>query len=316
MPENQLTLTPNQANRRLDRVLRQHFDLAPPSLVQKWLRKKRIKMNGARATGNETTQAGDVLTFYLAPETMAGFRSGPDAVPQGHPGTLAVVYQDADVWLVNKPAGLLTHASAAGQDTLLGRVIFRAREAGLDYTPAVCNRLDRNTSGLVACAVSLQGAQGLAVLFAGREVAKDYLALVQGTLTGRGRLEGVHTKDAKTNRARIVPAGAGDAAPRVVTEYEALRAEGGLTLVRVRIITGKSHQIRAHMAGLGFPLVGDVKYGGKPATLRGTPYHHQCLHAYRLGFPQAPGGVLPQLSGKVFSAPAPEWAHTMGYPLS
>ena len=296
----EIILTQNQAGRRFDRFLYTYLSRAPKSLVHKLLRKKRIKLNGKRALGNETTNIGDKVTLYLSPETLEGFMPKQNLTPRDY-GPVDIIYEDDNILLVNKPAGLLTHSNtAAPQDNLISRLAYYLRSDSSQL--AVCNRLDRNTSGLVACGKNIQGIQALNEIFANRKVDKTYLALVCGRLTGKGDLRGYLRKDEKANRSFIVDKFE-DNAVTVHTEYESLKSRGGFSLIKVRLHTGRPHQIRAHFADLGHPLVGDVKYGSLEQIegIRG-----QMLHCLSLKFLEQEAGPFKYLEGQEWQAPLPE----------
>ena len=296
----EITLTSNQANRRLDRFLLAHLSRAPQSLIYKLLRKKRIKLNGRRAYGNEITAQGDIVTLYLAPETFRGFLA-ETAPPPRNWGPVDIIYEDDNILLTNKPAGLLTHSDIPGnQDTLIDRVAYYLH-GKTDFIPAVCNRLDRNTSGLVVCGKNLAAVQALNVIFAGRQVDKTYLAIVCGRMEGKGILKGYLLKDEKTNRSYIFDQPQKNAV-MVNTEYECRLSGYNFSLLCIKLHTGKSHQIRAHFAALGHPLAGDTKYGGKPAGYR----RGQMLHSSSLEFLHLEPGPLEYLSGQKWEAPLPK----------
>ena len=285
----EIVLSVDQANRRLDRVLQAYLNEAPKNLIHKLLRKKRIKLNGKNAHGGELTAVGDVLRFYMAVETIAGLRSDKAAHAVAKP--LDVVYEDKHVLIVNKPQGLLTHSDKPGvQDTLIARVLHHV---GGDFRPALVNRLDRNTSGLVMAGKTMAGLQALNACMAARGVIKTYLAVVHGKLAGSGTLRGHLVKDSVQNRAAIVSGRA-----NVRTDYKAIRHVNDLTLLELVLHTGKSHQIRAQLSDIGHPIVGDVKYGGG----RGGG---QLLHACSLEFVDC-SPPIEYLKGQVFQAPVPE----------
>jgi 23S rRNA pseudouridine955/2504/2580 synthase len=303
-----ITVTANEGNRRLDRFLFAYLREAPHPLLYKLLRKKRIKLNNARAEGNETLAAGDTLDFFLSPETLENLR-GTRTVPTAGKLT-GIIYEDEQLLIVNKPAGLPSHGGAAipPNDHLLARVLFYLHEKG-DYlpsaafTPALCNRLDTNTSGLVLCGKTLPALQECARLFASGSFDKEYLAVVEGKLEGEATLTGAYVKDEAKNIARIIP---GDMHPlgegppsedppgegkQVITRYQSIAAGEKYSLLLIRPVTGRSHQIRTHLAGIGYPLAGDIKYGGQK-----TPYGPaQLLHAYRLTLSgSADAGLFPR----------------------
>ena len=293
----EITLTANDANRRFDRFLQAHLSQASKSLVHKLLRKKRIKLNGARAQGNEITAIGDKVTLYLASETYESFIAKPQSAPLKNWGDIDIVYEDNNVLLVNKPAGLLVHSnSPAPQDTLLGRVAYYLQ--GNQAAP--CNRLDRNTSGLVVFGKNVPALQALNAAFANRQVDKVYIALIHGRLEGSGVLKGYLQKDGEANRSYIQDTH-DESGQYVHTEYESLTAGDDYSLLKVKIFTGRSHQIRAQFAALGYPLAGDKKYGGKAVSFR----RGQMLHCMSLKFTNLDQGALAYLSGKEWQAPVP-----------
>ena len=305
----EIILTQNQAGRRFDRFLFSYLVNAPHSLVYKLLRTKRIKLNGRRAAGNELTAIGDKVAFYLSPETLQGFIAAEDAPLSGNWGPVDIIYEDEHILLVNKPAELLTHSDkAGGQDTLVDRLAYYLQTEGLPsagglFKPSVCNRLDRNTSGLVACGKNMAAVQALNAVFAARKVEKTYLAIVCGQLEGRGDLRGRLSKDEKTNRSYVSESGMA-----AHTEYECVKVGAGLSgsekfsLLKLKLHTGRHHQIRAHLSDIGHPLAGDVKYGG--VQLAGDPYQLM-LHCLSLKFLKHES-VPVYLAGKEWQAPVPD----------
>lgn len=305
------TIPLQDANRRLDRFLSAYLREAPPPLLHKLLRKKRIKLNGGRAEGNETLNEGDALDFYIAPETLENLRGTRFVHPAKN--LTDIIYEDEQLLIVNKPAGLPSHggitvANGTKGDHLLARVLYYLYQKG-DYdpsgtfTPALCNRLDMNTGGLVVCGKTLHMLQTCAALFASGGFDKEYLAVVEGRLEGEATLTGIYFKDNVSNTARITP---GDLSPAnfgkvAITRYKSLAATDRYSLLLVRPITGRSHQIRAHLAGIGFPLAGDKKYGGNR-----TPYAStQLLHAFRLTLTN-PDEAASFPSPASWTAPPPE----------
>jgi len=303
----EIVLTANQANRRFDRFLAAYFSCAPKSLVHKWLRKKRIKLNGRRAQGNEITAEGDSVIFYLAPETIDGFIKKRQAPHDW--GPVDIIYEDENILLANKPAGLLTHSDTSGsQDTMVGRLIYYLYGNNSDFVPALCNRLDRNTSGLVVCGKNMAALQALNAIFAARLVDKTYLAIVHGQLEADGELRGYLCKDEKNRSAHIIAdrkTQSIDAErPKLHTAYESLACGKDFSLLRIKLYTGRFHQIRAHFAALGYPLAGDVKYGGKAIGYgRGQMLHCSSLRFLNL---ESAAGPLAYLSGHKYQAPIPK----------
>jgi len=284
-------ITAANTNRRLDKFLFQYLNAAPESFIYKMLRKKNITLNGIKAKGSEQLKAGDVLTLFLADETIVKFRKARE-ISEAKPLT-GIVFEDENLLIVNKPQGLPSHGgmnkAASKDDHLLARVLFYlqktcAYDPSDTFVPALCNRLDVNTSGLVVCGKTLHALQDMNALFANQGMDKEYITVVEGELgkVGKSRvLRGYYQKESKTNVAKVVTSETNIA---VTTAYTvlAISQDGKYTLVSVNPITGRSHQIRAHFAAIDHPLAGDKKYGGHNA-----PYgQSQLLHCRRLSIPE------------------------------
>jgi len=294
----EIKITTADINRRLDKYLFMYFSNAPHSLVYKLLRKKRIKLNGNRAAGGELLADGDIIGMYLAKETIDNLRNKiticasadstshkaqnneKKSTPKLKPSD--IVYEDKNLLIINKPAGMPSHGGMKQKDAhLLARVIHYLRETGeyphnATFTPALCNRLDVNTSGLVICGKNYQAVRAINTAFANEgSIKKFYLAVVEGKLYGAKTLEAHYQKDTVSNIARITNHSSD---PQIITEYKSLAVSRGHTLVQINPITGRSHQIRVHLSSIGHPLLGDVKYGGK------TDYKKQgqLLHCHKL----------------------------------
>jgi len=275
------------ANRRLDKFLFQYLNAAPENFVYKMLRKKNITLNESKAKGAEIVQAGDIIHLYLSDETIEKFRKVRE-IAEAKPLT-GIVYEDDNLLVVNKPAGLPSHGGMEKKDDhLLGRVLFylqstNAYDPSDAFVPALCNRLDVNTSGLVICGKTLHALQNINSLFANQGIDKEYLTVVDGELgkVGKSRvLRGYYVKDGKANTARVVTQET-DTAVTTAYTVKAISKCGKYTMVAVNPITGRSHQIRAHMAAIGHPLVGDRKYGGSSTKFG----FGQLLHCHRLTIP-------------------------------
>lgn len=332
-----LTITEREAGQRLDRYLRKYLNQAPGSFIYKMLRKKNIKLNGKKAEGGERLESGDQITLFLADGTIAGFREnegrtdllsgerqGGSVWMVGHSAsqpsgnrqfTLEVLYEDEDILMVNKPQGVLSQ-KAQKQDISMVEYIsdYLDRQTIFKDTfrPGICNRLDRNTTGLLVAGKSVRGLQWMNELFRERTLQKYYLCIVQGKLSDCRRITGYLMKDSEKNIVQIVDQPR-TGADRIVTEYEPLQygnCEGSVyTLLRVHLITGKSHQIRAHLASIGHPLIGDAKYGSQEVNqVFAKNYHLSCqlLHAWELYLPEQAPELPRKYWGKCFAAPVPQ----------
>ncbi|MCL2225283.1 MAG: RluA family pseudouridine synthase [Defluviitaleaceae bacterium] len=298
-----IKITNENANRRLDKFLFAYLNNAPHSFVYKMLRKKRIKLNGKRAEGNELLQAGDELRFFLSEETLAGCRKAR-IFATAKPLT-GIIFEDENLLVVDKPVGLPSQGGMKSGDHLLARVLFYLQETGAisptaDFTPALCNRLDVNTSGLVVCGKNLHALQKMNALFAGREVKKEYLAIVHGIAGKVGEsktLTDFYRKDEKTNTAYVLPhSSSPQGGAEIITEFTVLDVSEKYSLLSVSPVTGRSHQIRVHLAHIGFPLIGDKKYGGKQT--RTAPA--QLLHCFKITLPCGTSWEAPPPKAFVF----------------
>ena len=305
----EITINALNQNQRLDKYIMKLLNTAPKSLVYKLLRKKKIKLNGKRAEGNELLREGDVIRIYLGSDTLEGMAAEKE-LPRV-PNELNIIFEDENILACSKPAGLLSHGQNKNEDSLISRIWLYLNKKGeydtgknSDFTPALCNRLDRNTSGLVLCGKNLPALQELNRIMAENRGDKLYLALVEGRLDTSGVLEGYHIKNPKTNEARITQKAEIGGKP-VRTEYEPLTFLSGCTLLRIKLISGKSHQIRAHMQSIGHPLAGDPKYQDKRINALFKEKYglkSQLLHSERFVFTE-PEGVLAYLKGKELTAP-------------
>ena len=302
----------NEAGQRFDKYLSKLLRNAPKSFFYKMLRKKNITLNGKKATGNEKLEAGDQVKLFLSDETFDKFSQQDKAARAVT--TLEVLYEDADVLLINKPAGMLSQPDDTKEPSMVEYVIGYLLEKGelteedlWTFRPSVCNRLDKNTSGIIAAGKSLVGLQELSELFNDRTVHKEYLCIVKGVLHEKKHIKGYLYKDTKQNKVTIYKQKQKEAQP-IETVYEPLEDNGEVTLLKVGLITGRTHQIRAHLASEGHPLAGDTKYGQDAFNRRYREKYqlkHQLLHAFRLSFPDGMEGRLSDLSGKCFRAPLP-----------
>lgn len=273
---------------RLDKYLMSQFPQLGLGRLNKALRENKIKLNGKKQPLSTRIQTGDEIQLYI-PDSWFVM---PDA--------LRFVYRDEQVWLVDKPAGLPVDAPEG--DSLLARA--RKAAEGTPAKPRLCHRLDTGTSGLVLLACTDQAETLLTELIRRRELHKEYLCVTFGRPDpDAGVLGGYLLKDSQRGIVRIVPRQGPDAKP-VETRYETLAVSGRLALLRVQLITGRTHQIRAHMASIGCPILGDSKYGNHAAN-RELRFRYQALCAWRLCFPPLPQPELAGVSGQTFELPMP-----------
>lgn len=319
----ELIIHDNEAGQRLDKLLRKYLSEAPGSFIYKMLRKKNIVLNGKKATGNEHLKKGDSVKLFLADDTIAKFQAAGKTVEESIKNTvkLDVIYEDQNVIFINKPSGMLSQKAKETDVSVVENVTAYLLESGQltrenlkTFRPSICNRLDRNTSGIVAAGKSLAGLQLLSGVFKDRSIHKYYQCLVSGVIRDVKTVDGWLLKDEKKNQVRILTEAEakrfggrdGDEEPkRIRTKYEPIATDGKFTLLKVTLLTGRSHQIRAHLASLGHPIVGDSKYGGvSKVNPSGRTVKYQLLHSYRLEFPKL-AEPFAYLSGRVFEAPMP-----------
>ncbi len=317
----EICVTENEAGQRLDKLLAKFMKEAPKSFLYKMLRKKNITLNGKRASGSEKLLRGDVVKLFLSEETIERFSGSagkkiPEAVGEEvseHAEKLDILYEDSHILLLNKPVGMLSQR-AKEQDISAVEYLIQylldtdqlTRQELKTFHPSVCNRLDRNTSGILAAGKSLAGLQEMSRFFKERSIGKYYLCLVHGKVNKPELIKGYLYKDEKTNHARISQTEKPGSA-RIETEYRPVASSGDCTLLEVHLLTGKPHQIRAHLASKGYPVLGDYKYGIRrinDAYQKKYGLKSQLLHAWRLRMPETEG-TLAYLSGKEFTAPLP-----------
>ena len=285
----ELTIQKNDAGQRLDRFLGKAVPLLPASLAQKYIRLKRIKLNGGRAERDSRLQAGDVLQLYINDEFFDKPREDNAFLTVATP-KLSIVYEDEHILLVDKRPGLAVHPHDGAEygRTLIDHIQaylyqkkeWRPREEN-SFTPALCNRIDRNTGGIVIAAKTAMALRVMNQKIKDRELDKRYLAFVEGCPKRKeGSLKGYLFKDAKKNKVFVTDSpqpGSKSCQPN----YKVLATGKGLSLVECELITGRTHQIRAQLAHAGHPLLGDGKYGKLDKKY---DRNYQALYSYKLTF--------------------------------
>lgn len=351
----EITINEANAGQRLNKFLGRYLDAAPQSFVYKMLRKKNIKVNKGKATGNEVLQAGDSVQIFMTDETIANFRKdgqvpvfnkvgnpvrvvakqsevpecshvhnrkmSANQLPADVLKDVPILYEDDDIIILNKPAGMLSQKAEPNDYTLNERIVdyYRSKEhADSLFTPSVCNRLDRNTSGIILAGMSLKGSQMLSRILKDRTLDKYYLTIVSGKVDEASTIKGFLTKKASHNQVVVYETleqakeNGVDKPAFIETRYEPLdygRFQNiDFTLLKVKLITGKTHQIRAHLRSVGHPIIGDGKYGLKSVnavTKKEFGLKHQLLHAYEITFPEELE-VSKNVAGKRIHAILPE----------
>ena len=304
----EFTIGKNDAGQRLDRFVAKNLPLLPPALLQKYIRLKRIKVNGKGSKRDVRLETGDILQLYINDE----FFDKPNEEnlfltvfkPQ-----LNIVYEDENLLLVDKRPGMSVHADETEKvNTLINHIqayLYQKREWNPKwenaFAPALCNRIDRNTGGIVIAAKNAEALRIINEKIRAHELEKSYLCITVGRPKWpEGKIEGFLLKDEAKKEVRFfhkpVPGG-----KTAVTLYRTLESRGGLSLVECRLLTGRTHQIRVSMAEIGCPLLGDGKYGKGDVNRR---YHEtrQALYSYKLRFDfPTDAGLLNYLKGQEFT---------------
>ena len=303
----ELTIGKNDAGQRLDRFVAKSLPLLPSALLQKYIRLKRIKCNGIRAQRDQRLREGDVLQLYINDEFFDKPREDNLFLTLFKP-SLTIVYEDENLLLLDKRPGLVVHADETEKvNTLINHIqayLYQKREWNPKwenaFTPALCNRIDRNTGGIVIAAKNAETLRIINEKIRDREIDKRYLCITVGApKPPKGRVQVFLVKDEKKKEVSVrdqpVPGG-----KTAITTYETLDRRGELSLVEVGLETGRTHQIRATMADLGCPLLGDGKYGRGDVNRR-YGETRQALYSYKLTFDfPTDAGLLNYLKGRAF----------------
>ena len=309
----EIKVAKNDAGQRLDKFLTKALDL-PVGLLYKSIRTKKIKVNRKRAENNTLLCEGDLIQCFLAEEFFAKLDSVSEvslSFDKIQP-KLDVVYEDENIMLLNKRPGVSVHEDEDSKvNTLIAHVQAYLYQKGeydpkdeQSFAPALCNRIDRNTGGIVIAAKNAEALRVMNEKIKEREIDKFYLAAVHGIPKKReDTLTGYLIKDEKLNKVRVYDTNPPKGAKNIITKYKVIATKGSDALVEVELLTGRTHQIRAHMAHIGHPLVGDGKYGVNKNDRAGG-YKYQALYSYKLRFSfKGEKTVLDYLNGKEFSIP-------------
>lgn len=298
----------NDAGQRVDKFIQKAAPNLPQSMMYKGIRTKNIKLNRKRCEISTRLAEGDVLELYLPDEFFGADESQYEFMKA--PSDISVVYEDENILLIDKKNGLVVHEDNDGTiDTLVNRMQHYLYKKGEfdpsnenSFTPSLCNRLDRNTGGIVIAAKNAESLRILNQKIKDREIEKKYLCITVGVPPKRSdTLTHYLFKDSKTNTV-IVSDKKTPQNKTIITKYKVLRSDGELALVEVELMTGRTHQIRAHMAYIGCPLLGDGKYGSNKVN-RSYNIKTQALYSYKLKFAfTTDGGILNYLDGREFTA--------------
>ncbi|MCR5509062.1 MAG: RluA family pseudouridine synthase [Lachnospiraceae bacterium] len=302
---------------RLDKQLFKIMDKATAGFIYKMLRKKNITLNGRRASGSERLKCDDVIRIYLSDDTFDLMRTEKKEFISSAHGDISghIIYEDEDILLINKPSGMLSQRSSA-KDTSLNELCLKylmdndkAGSSNLDvFVPSICNRLDRNTSGIVIFAKTYVCARCIASMLKEHRLKKTYRCHVKGIINEPLSLNGYLTKDHKSNIVKVTDIKT-DGSSKIITRYRPVKVYKDHTLLEVDLVTGKSHQIRAHLSSVHHPVLGDNKYGDFDLNRRLKEKYRidsQMLHAYSLTLPDDMPPELKRLSGMNFQAPMPD----------
>lgn len=273
----EIIITENESHQRLDRFLKKLMPQASSGFLQKMLRKKRIKLNGQKSEPSTNILTGDVVHIYFSEETIANFRSSDtiDKKRFGSNAILSIIYEDAELLVLNKPSGILTQPDKTGEASLIDYAVDYLVKTGaydpkvnLTFTPACANRLDKNTTGIILVPKNYKTLQSVNKAIREDLTQKIYYALVLGTPKEYGEIIGYLKKDPVKNTVTFSEKPTSKTDKRSVLNYQTIERHGDYSLLEITLITGRSHQIRVQLSTMGYPILGDPKYGNRHINAR------------------------------------------------
>ena len=309
----EIIINKNDADQRLDKFLSKRFKNMPKSLMYKYIRTRYIKVNNKKCEISTMLKEGDVLKLFIKDEFFDDDRENEESYEfLKAPLKLDIIYEDENILIINKKPGLIVHPDKSYHfDSLIARVLHYLYEKGeynpkddRSFAPATVNRLDRNTGGIVIAAKNAEALRIMNAKIKSREIKKLYLCMVQGKPKAEsGTVSGYLEKNESKNKVRIFSENA-PGRKYMETKYRVIKSVRENSLLEVDLITGRTHQIRASMAKLGYPLLGDTKYGyKKKSSAEKEQFKYQALYAYRITFEfQSDAGILQYLDGRSFEA--------------
>lgn len=334
------TINNNEAEQRLDKYLKKLLKNAPDSFIYKMLRKKNIVLNGKKCDGKEKLSVGDEVKLFLSDDTFEKFSQVPGAVldtdndletsayldAYSKIGKLQIIYENQHILVVNKPAGILSQKAKpvdiSINEWFIGYLLNKNEVTGkslMTFKPSVCNRLDRNTSGMVICGKSLAGSQYMSRIIKDKSLEKYYHCIVHGVVELHERRSCYLYKDSKSNKVTLYPSL--DAIPDsrrkeaafIDTAFNTIDTTNDISLIEVQLFTGKTHQIRSHLASIGHPIIGDRKYGISVINNKYLSYgvKNQLLHAYCLKFPKNDDPRFEDMSELILKCEEPPVFHKL-----
>lgn len=308
----EMAITQYEEGQRLDKFLLKYLNKCPKSLLYKFMRTNKIKYNGKKPKGNEILEKGDQIKLFLHDEQIVSLQEYKEV--QKSPIHFKTVYEDKNILIVDKPLGLLTQKDKKDGHSLAEEVIYHLTENGSynvktakGFTPAPCNRLDRNTAGIVLVGKHLKATQEISQMLKTKQISKYYMSIVLGRITEPIVLKGYHYKEPGKNEVKILDHYVEGAKP-VETRILPLQTNGRYTLIEVQLVTGKTHQIRAHLSQISHPIIGDPKYGDAIENeyfknRYGLGY--QVLCAYKIKF-ELCESLFDYMENRVFTVAAPK----------